>query len=150
MRASLPSLLLTALLLPGCGAARPAGWSDTRAGLMAARYPDPANAAADAAPGEPLAIDVVRDGGSLHLINREPRRFDGARLWLNQQWAGDLERVPIGTGARVSLDRFVNRHGEPFPRGRFLRPDLARPLILAELVPAGATTLRPLTVLPED
>ncbi|BAM04907.1 hypothetical protein [Phycisphaera mikurensis] len=148
MRALPASLLLAAVLLPGCGVARPAGWSETRARLAAARYPEPA--AADAERGAPLRVDVVRDGGSLYLINREPRRLDGARLWLNQQWAGDLERVPIGPGAWIPLDRFINRHGEPFPRGRFLRPDLAKPLILAELVPAGSATLRPLTVIPED
>ena len=93
---------------------------------------------------------MIRDGGSFYLINREPRRFDGARLWLNQQWAGDLERVPIGAGPWVPLSLFVNRHGEGFPRGLFLRPDLEKPLILAELVPAGSNQLRPLTVVPGD
>ena len=148
MRGLLLGLLLTALLLPGCGATYPAGWAKKKQELIEARHPAPADA--DAERGEPLAIDVVRDGGSLYLINREPRRFDGARLWLNQQWAGDLPRVPIGAGPWVSLDLFVNRHGEPFPRGLFLRPDLAKPLILAELVPAGSSRIHPLTVVPEE
>ena len=141
-------LLLTALCLPGCGATFPAGWAQQKQELVEARYPAPADA--DAERGEPLAIDVVRDGGSLSLINREPRRFDGARLWLNQQWAGELRRVPIGAGPQISLELFVNRHGEPFPRGLFLRPDLAKPLILAELVPAGSSTVHPLTVVPGE
>ena len=145
---TLLGLLLVALALPGCGATYPAGWAAKKERLVEARHPAPA--AAEAPRGEPLAVDVVREGGSLRLINREPRRFDGARLWLNQQWAGDLDRVPIGPGGWVSLELFVNRHGEPFPRGLFLRPDLAKPLILAELVPAGSDRIHPLTVIPED
>lgn len=146
---ALPLVLGAGAVLPGCGTAFPAGWAQTRAELVAARHPAPASASAE--PGRALNIEVIREGGTLRLVNREPQRFDGARLWINRQYAGNLDRVPIGTGPAVSLDLFVNRHGESFPRARFLRPDRAAPLVLAELVPATAgAPLHPLVVVPEN
>lgn len=141
--------LASALAVSGCGFAYPAGWAQKRVELAAARHPAPA--AADAPRGRALDIELLREGGLIRLINREPRRFDGARLWLNQQYAGELADVPIGPGPWVSLDLFLNRHGESFPRARFLRPDLAGPVILAELVTADpGSPLHPLTVLPSE
>ena len=42
-------------------------------------------------------------------------------------------RLPIGTGPELSLDRFINEHGEPYPTRGFLDPDRARVLVLTEL-----------------
>ena len=135
--------LTASLLLVGCAAQLPAGTAQRRAELAELRHPVDVPFAGD------LDIAVRRDGGDLHLINREPRVFEGAVLWLNQQYAGTTDQISIGPNNRVPLQAFVNRHGETFPMEAFLAPDAAETLLAAELLAADGTRHR-LTVWPDE
>ena len=130
--------------LVGCGTTLPAGTAADRQALRELAYPG-------MTPPFDGALDVVveRDGEMLTLQNREARRLENAVLWLNQGYAGFLETLPIGRPVRLPLQRFVNRHGETFPTGRFFAPDLAETLLAAELLTPEGQRYR-LTVLPDE
>ncbi|MEM7578195.1 MAG: hypothetical protein AAF328_12065 [Planctomycetota bacterium] len=142
---------LTALLLAGgCAAPLPVGSAEQRERLAQLDYP------ANAEAGEPLQLEVIRDGQHLRFINREPREFRRVTLWLNQQYAGVAERLAPGSYESVSsnsvpLGAFINQHGEPFPVGRFLAPDDTVALVSAEMIieQDDGMTRRSLTVWPD-
>lgn len=144
-------LTLTALVLAhGCAAPLPVGSAEQRERLAQLDYPQ------DAEVGEPLQLEVIRDGAHLRFISREPREFRRVTLWLNQQYAGVAERIAPGSYEAVSsnsvpLGAFINEHGEPFPVGRFLAPDDTVALVSAEMVfgEDDTTTRRALTVWPD-
>ena len=96
----------------------------------------------------PLDIEVIRDGNAIVIDNRTTREYEGVPLWLNQEYGGRLDILPIGRGKPLALTSFVNRYGEPYPVARFLRPELDRTLVLAELVLDGK--LHKLTVRLEE
>jgi hypothetical protein len=98
--------------------------------------------------GEPLAIEVVRKGNSIQLDNRTVRTFEGAELWLNEEFGATVPLIGIGRGEGMSLVSFVNRYGDHYPVARFLRPELDRSLISAELALGGR--LHKLTVRLEE
>ena len=133
----------TVLMVAGCSAKLPAGTAQRRAELAELRHPADVPFAGD------LDIAVRRDGGELHLINREPRVFEGAVLWLNQQYAGPVDQLRIGPDNRIPLQAFVNRHGEAFPMETFLAPDAAETLLAAELLEPDGARHR-LTVWPDE
>ncbi|MEM1444933.1 MAG: hypothetical protein AAGF84_02665 [Planctomycetota bacterium] len=137
-------------LAHGCAAPLPVGSAEQRQRLAELDYP------ADAEIGQPLQLEVIRDGQHLRFINREPREFRRVTLWLNQQYAGVAERIAPGSYESVSansvpLGAFINEHGEPFPVGRFLAPDDTIALVSAEMVfgQGDATTRRAMTVWPD-
>lgn len=129
--------------LTACTAPLPAGTAQRRAELAELRHPADVDFAGN------LDISVARDGDDLHLINREARAFDGAIVWLNQQYAGLATRLAIGPDNRMPLRAFANRHGETFPAGSWLAPDAAETLVAAELVLADGSRHR-LTVWPDE
>jgi hypothetical protein len=136
--------------LAGCAAPLPVGTAEQRERLAELDYPQ------DAEVGEPLHVEVIRDGRQLRFINREPREFRRVTLWLNQQYAGVIERIAPGShesvpANQVPLASFVNEHGETFPVGRFLAPDDTIALVSAELIfgQGDALTRRALTVWPD-
>ncbi len=109
----------------------------------AMRYPEEAEA------GEPLDIVAVRDGDRLRLINRTPRTYGAVELWLNHEYVGIVDHIRIGTDNTAHLPDFINRHGESFPTGSFLRPERSRPLVTAEIYDPTTDTRRALIVQPE-
>ncbi len=117
--------ILLALALAGCGFDGPS--QATVEDLAATPYP------AEAEYGPDLDIVLVRRGRTLKLINREAEAFEDKLLWLNRKYVGYADRIEIGTGNRLDLDRFINQYQEPFPRAMLFRPDRDRPVVLAEL-----------------
>lgn len=83
--------------------------------------------------GQPLDILVVRQGAAVTLINRTARDYHEVEIWLNQQYVTTLARLDIGPGTHLGLTAFVNRHGEIYPVGGLLTPDLNQKLLMAEL-----------------
>jgi hypothetical protein len=135
---------VTLLIQTGCEQAPPVIDGPTAEALAALRYPGQAEYGPD------LDIVVTRDGSSIRLTNRTPRGYAGMQLWLNQQYVQETEQIDIGANPDTPLAAFINRHREPFPVGTFLQPDLARPVISAELYdPAGNVRYR-LTVQPDN
>lgn len=137
-------LAITFILQSGCEQAPPIVDGPTADALAALRYPGKTEYGPD------LDIVVVRDGSHIALTNRTPRSYAGMQLWLNQQYVRNLDTVAIGDNPRIPLGSLLNRHSEPFPVGTFLQPELARPVISAELYDPQANIRYRLTVQPDD
>lgn len=90
--------------------------------------------------GTDLDIVVVQDEGEIILANRTARSYPSSYLWINQQYVGLLDQVPIGSEVRFQLVDFINENGEPFSVGGPLTPDKTETVVLAELF----TTQHPL------
>lgn len=136
-------LLLPAL--PGCGLLRelnlplvtPSG-ERLDAPTVARAYPDHLPI------GEPLTIEVIRDGNGIRLDNRTARSYENAELWLNHEFGAPLDTVPVGRGRAINIESFTNHFGETYPVAEFLRPEQDRKLVLADLVVDGE--IRKLTI----
>ena len=130
--------------LAGCTQAPPTLADPIASALAALRYPG------KSPHGPDLDIIVTREGSAIRLTNRTARSYEGMQLWLNQQYVQKPRQVAIGGNQDMQLATFINRHREPFPIGTFLQPDLARPVISAELYdPVGNVRYR-LTVQPDN
>ena len=145
-------VLLSALSAGGCDYAHGLAQDlrlpfATRSGKkLVAAVSRPYPAAAEIGP--PLEIEVIRDGDAILLDNRTVQGYEGVDLWLNQQYGGTVDIVPIGRGEALALTSFLNRYGEHYPIARFLRPELDRSLIAAEMFISGK--LHKLTVRLEE
>ena len=75
-------------------------------------------------------------GGTLKVTNITAHPFHDVQLWLNQQYVAKVHEVPAAVGAKtldISLDEFIDKHSRHYPTGRFLKPELAFPVVLAEI-----------------
>lgn len=126
----------------GCLAASWAGCAETTY-LIQMTVPADPDAAERVAPqpypmgmpiAEPKDIVVVRTGRTIRLLNRTAESYDNATLWLNYQYGARIPSIPIGASSLINLDAFVNQHGEAYPTGWILEPELSRPLTAADLV----------------
>jgi hypothetical protein len=92
----------------------------------------------DKAPlGDPLPIEIIREGKSITLENRSVNTIAGGQLWLNRQYAADLASIPVGRGEKISLSNFLNKQGDAYPVALFLYPDHDKPLVMADLLMDG-------------
>lgn len=107
--------------------APPSTMSPERMRLLA-QIPYPKDSAVD-----DLDIVVVQEQGEIILTNRTAWNYAKTQLWLNQQYVGFVEQVPIGAATRFQLVDFVNKYGEPFLVGGILTPDKTDSVVLAEL-----------------
>lgn len=142
-----PFSLLALLLLtlaPACTPPLATTTREQRAALSQLPYP------ADASHGPDLDIVIKRDGKAIQLINRTARPYANSQLWLNQQYVRNVSAIRIGPDNRLALNRFINRHREPFPTGTFLAPDDAKPVLLAELYDPQTQLKHRLLVWPDD
>lgn len=135
---------LTILSILGCEQPPPVVDGPTADALAALRYPGKTEYGPD------LDIIVIREGQHITLTNRTARAYEGMQLWLNQQYVRQVERIEIGVNPDTQLPTFLNRHRESFPVGSFLQPDLARPLISAELYDPASNVRYRLTVQPDN
>ncbi len=122
-----PAVLGLAAFAAGCAGPETLGQQEQRQRLAALDYP------AEAEYGPDLDIVVHREDRQLSFINRTARPYVDARIWLNQQFVRELPRIDIGPGNDFALRRWINEHAEGFPVGTLLAPDLAEPVVLAEL-----------------
>jgi hypothetical protein len=107
-------------------------------GTVTRAYPE------DAERGRALDIEVIRVGNAVRLINRTTRTYENAELWLNHEYGAPIDTVETGKNEPLSLRSFVNAHGERYPLGVFLAPDLDEALVEADLIVDG--TVHPLPV----
>ncbi len=143
-------LIVAALAVGGCEGVRHVLVSANPAGQNPDQTPTARAYPEDLPIGPALDIEVVRaDRKHIVLDNRTARPYHGAMLWVNEQWGGQIEQVPIGKGKPIALVNLINHHAEPFPVGSFLEPDQARNVVLADLVADGEVH-KLLVRLPED
>ena len=83
--------------------------------------------------GGDLEILLVRAGGELTIYNRSARVYRNCQLWLNGEYVAEIKELKQGE-LSVNLRGFINEHGESFPVGHFLTPNLAYPVVLGEVV----------------
>lgn len=92
----------------------------------------------DAPVGEPLEVEVIRvSRRHVNLVNRTAHSYQDLEVYLNHQFGGTIESLPVGQSIEVSLSQFVNHHGERYPVGSLLEPDKSQKLILAEAMVDG-------------
>lgn len=120
---------LAALLSAGCHRPVPSSAARDLAPEALARLSYPV----DAPLGPDLDIVVLHERRAIRLVNRTARSYQDQLLWLNREFVGPVDRLRIGTENRLQLDRFVNRHQEPYPTATLLAPDKARALSAADL-----------------
>lgn len=137
-------IIVCLVMLSGCEQPPPVVDGPTADALAALRYPGKSEYGPD------LDIVVIRDGEHISLTNRTARAYDGMQFWLNQQYVKHVDRIEIGVNPDTQLPTFLNRHRESFPVGSFLQPDLARPVISAELYDPQANVRYRLTVQPDN
>jgi hypothetical protein len=137
-------LAITLLSILGCEQPPPVVDGPTADALAALRYPGTTEYGPD------LDIIVIREDHHISLTNRTARAYEGMQLWLNQQYVSQVERIEIGVNPDTQLPTFLNRHRESFPVGSFLQPDLARPVISAELYDPASNVRYRLTVQPDN
>lgn len=136
--ASLLLLLLPLLLGPGCSQpisdyTRPRVLFGTRANpnlavdLSKLAYPAEAPAGAD------QDILLIQHGNRIHFVNRTTTTHTKVQIWINQQYVGLIDEIPVGKSSTHHLEDFINKYGEAFPVGGFLNPDKSFPIVLAEL-----------------
>ncbi|MEX2216894.1 MAG: hypothetical protein WD768_22465 [Phycisphaeraceae bacterium] len=138
-------LLLPVLILSLTGCAIPAFFfgptadSEMSEDLSLVVYPK------EAALGDDLDIIALKRGNKLTLINRTPREYHDLQIWLNQQYVGKVDHIPIGTETVIYLNACINEFGEPFPVGGLLNAEKSYPVVLVELftseTPEGANQL---------
>lgn len=88
---------------------------------------------AEAAAGADLDILVIKKGDTIHFVNRTTAVHRTVQVWINQQYIGLVDEIPIGVSGNFALASFINKYGEAFPVGGFLNPDKSFPIVLAEL-----------------
>jgi hypothetical protein len=121
-------LILCLLVLPACQGVGLTGRAlEQRQNLAKMTYP------ADAELGEDLNIVVVRKGDAVALTNLTAKSYPNTWLWLNKEFVGNVDALNVGTDNRYELHRFINSHGERYPRGALLAPDKGFPIVLAEM-----------------
>lgn len=86
-----------------------------------------------AAPTRDVDIILERDGSHVRMTNRTATAYEDVQVWLNREYVALVSAVAIGTGNRIPLSAFINRHGEPYPVGGFFSYDKNVPIVLAEI-----------------
>jgi hypothetical protein len=127
-------ICLLAATLGGCGkmSMRLPSWSNPAPVAVAAEpgtftlYPG------EAKRGDDWDVVVIQGRDHITLDNRTARAYTGLQLWLNQQYVADVDTIAIGSGNRIPLTRFVNRHGESYPVAALLSPDTGFPVLSVE------------------
>jgi len=137
------TVALMACMLSGCAGPTTQTPGQYRAALARLSYPEQADATGN------LDIHVVRQGNTVMLANRVPKRFQRMQLWLNGRFVRRIDTLAIGTGNRYPLNSFVNRHGERFPLPGLLSPRKTQPVVKAELYNPRNEARYRLTVQPD-
>ncbi len=92
--------------------------------------------------GEHLDIVAFKEGNQLTLTNRTTRAFTNVQLWINQQYVGIVDTIPVGERKTLMLNQFINEHGEAFPVGGLFNPERSYRLVLAEIFETGGRRYR--------
>lgn len=95
----------------------------------------------DPGPGYPSAmqqygtldIQVFRRTTTMEFTNTTPRAFGKSRLWLNQRFSREIEKIGVGETLELELSEFVDHNGDVFKAGGFFSADVPDIIALAQL-----------------
>lgn len=132
------AVLLVALLLLTVGCSMPFGGDRLDAPNVARAYPQ------ELPIGDPLNVEIVREGNAIRLDNRTPRAYENVELWLNHEYGAPIDTLPVGRGRPIDIESFTNQFGESYPVAELLQPERNRKLVMADVVVNGE--IRKLTV----
>ena len=88
-----------------------------------------------------LPIQVFRDGTSVEIVNSTDRGWGASTIWINQQFAHELDELRAGQRVTLDLFEFRNDLGERFNAGGLLRTRQPTPVRLVELQPGEGQPL---------
>ena len=66
-------------------------------------------------------VQVFRDGTSIEIVNSTDQHWEGATIWLNQQFSHPLPVLKAGDLAILDLKSFRDDIGQEFNAGGFFR-----------------------------
>lgn len=141
----IPALLIAASVLCGCESIKYVATS-----VLPADKPEDAQRQPHIYPqamplGKELSLEVTRvDRRHIRIENRTAVPYEKVQVWLNEQYGGTLDVLPIGDSGSISLAQFLNEFGEPFPVGAFLEPEKAAAVVAAVILVEGQ--LHPISV----
>lgn len=88
-----------------------------------------------------VAIQVFRDGAHLEIVNSTDRNWGESTIWINQQFAHDVDGLAPGQRLTFDLFEFRNDIGERFNAGGWFRTRQPTPVRLVELQPGEGQPL---------
>lgn len=88
-----------------------------------------------------IPVQVFRDGTSLEIVNSTDNGWDASIIWVNQQYAHDIDGLAPGEHVTLSLRNFRNDLGEQFNAGGIFRTRQPTPVRLVELQPGEGQPL---------
>lgn len=97
-----------------------------------------------------LDIQVVRDGVEVTLTNTSGVAFGPGTLWLNQEFAYEIDGFAIGETRTLDLRDFTNRFGESFRAGGFFASRSPKRVVHVQMEAQGSPTLLGFLVVPES
>ncbi len=99
------------------------------------QYAPPRQYPSDTPVGDSLDVEVVRiDRTAIRITNRTARDLAGAHIWINDEYGSTINRLPVGGDTTITLNRFVNHHGERFPIGSLLEPEKTYTIVAADII----------------
>lgn len=81
-------------------------------------------------------LDIVVDQKRKYLLltNRTASVYENVEIWLNRGYVATVDRIAIGSGIQIPLEKFIDRHGRQYPVAGILTPDKGYPVVLTEVV----------------
>lgn len=81
-------------------------------------------------------LDIVVDQKRKYLLltNRTAKVYENVEIWLNRGYVATVDRIAIGSGIQIPLEKFIDRHGRQYPVAGILTPDKGYPVVLTEVV----------------
>ena len=90
---------------------------------------------------EVLPIQVFRDGSHIEIVNSTDRGWGPSTIWVNQQFAYEVDHLHSGQRLTLDLFEFRNDLGERFNAGGLFRTRQPTPVRLVELQPGEGQPL---------
>ena len=82
--------------------------------------------------GETVAVQVTRDGDTMHIVNGTAIGFRDFDLWLNQRYLHHVESLPPGGRISIGMNEFWDMWGGGPNPGGLLRWYDPTPIVLVE------------------
>lgn len=82
-------------------------------------------------------IQVQRHGTHIALTNTSALVLGPGTMWLNEQFAREIEAIEVGRSASFHLSEFTNEFGERFRAGGFFATERPDRLVHAQVEQGG-------------
>ncbi|HBS29560.1 MAG TPA: hypothetical protein DEB06_08950 [Phycisphaerales bacterium] len=85
-------------------------------------------------------VQVQRAGTTIRLTNTSARTLGPGVMWINGQFAREIDAIPIGASASFALADFRNEFGERFRAGGFFATEPPDRVVRAQVEQNGSLT----------